>query len=425
MRAAEVILWKTRIGVVAIDEVSRYCTFKYDSEFIKSGIELSPIMMPLSENIYEFRTLSLESFKGLPGLISDSLPDKYGNAVINAWLASQDRTPESFNVIDRLCYIGTRGMGALEYSPDTSKELIGSNEIEINQLVEFSNQILNQKNRFTAEFNNDFREIIKVGTSAGGARAKAIIAFNEKTGVIKSGQIDAGTGFTYWILKLDGVDQKEETSHTRIEYAYYLMAKEAKIDMSESRLIKKDNYYHFLTKRFDRVVSEDGSINKVHMQSLGALLHRDYNEPGTLSYEEAVQAMVTLDLKKFEIEEFFRRMVFNVISRNQDDHVKNVSFLMNRYGEWSLSPAYDLTYSFNPNGKWTAVHQMIINGKRSDIRLNDLLNSAKAMRIKEDKAMEICVEVDRAISKWNHFAREAYLEEETIKLLEDSFIKYF
>lgn len=424
MRAAEVILWKTRIGVVAIDEDSRYCTFKYDSEFIKSGIELSPIMMPLTENIYEFRTLSLESFKGLPGLISDSLPDKYGNAVINAWLASQGRTPESFNVIDRLCYIGTRGMGALEYSPDTSKEFKGSNEIEINQLVEFSNQILNQKKRITEEFNNDFREIIKVGTSAGGARAKAIIAFNEKTGVIKSGQIDAGKGYTYWILKLDGVDQQEETSHTRVEYAYYLMAKEAKIDISESRLIRRDNYYHFMTKRFDRVVTEDGTINKVHMQSLGALLHRDYNEPGTLSYEEAVQAMVTLNLKKSEIEEFFRRMVFNVISRNQDDHVKNVSFLMNRNGEWSLSPAYDLTYSFNPNGKWTAVHQMIINGKRSDIRLDDLLKSAKAMRIKEDKAMEIIVEVNSAISKWNKFAREAYLEEETIKRLEDSFIKY-
>ncbi len=424
MRAAEVILWKTRIGVVAIDEDSRYCTFKYDSEFIKSGIELSPIMMPLTENIYEFRTLSLESFKGLPGLISDSLPDKYGNAVINAWLASQGRTPESFNVIDRLCYIGTRGMGALEYSPDTSKEFKGSNEIEINQLVEFSNQILNQKKRITEEFNNDFREIIKVGTSAGGARAKAIIAFNEKTGVIKSGQIDAGKGYTYWILKLDGVDQQEETSHTRVEYAYYLMAKEAKIDISESRLIRRDNYYHFMTKRFDRVVTEDGTINKVHMQSLGALLHRDYNEPGTLSYEEAVQAMVTLNLKKSEIEEFFRRMVFNVISRNQDDHVKNVSFLMNRNGEWSLSPAYDLTYSFNPNGKWTAVHQMIINGKRSDIRLDDLLKSAKAMRIKEDKAMGIIVEVNSAISKWNKFAREAYLEEETIKRLEDSFIKY-
>lgn len=424
MRAAEVILWKTRIGVVAIDEDSRYCTFKYDSEFIKSGIELSPIMMPLTENIYEFRTLSLESFKGLPGLISDSLPDKYGNAVINAWLASQGRTPESFNVIDRLCYIGTRGMGALEYSPDTSKEFKGSNEIEINQLVEFSNQILNQKKCITEEFNNDFREIIKVGTSAGGARAKAIIAFNEKTGVIKSGQIDAGKGYTYWILKLDGVDQQEETSHTRVEYAYYLMAKEAKIDISESRLIRRDNYYHFMTKRFDRVVTEDGTINKVHMQSLGALLHRDYNEPGTLSYEEAVQAMVTLNLKKSEIEEFFRRMVFNVISRNQDDHVKNVSFLMNRNGEWSLSPAYDLTYSFNPNGKWTAVHQMIINGKRSDIRLDDLLKSAKAMRIKEDKAMEIIVEVNSAISKWNKFAREAYLEEETIKRLEDSFIKY-
>ena len=424
MRAVEVILWKTRIGVVALDEDTQYCTFKYDSEFIKSGINLAPITMPLSDNIYQFKTLSLESFKGLPGLISDSLPDKYGNAIINAWLASKGRTPESFNVIERLCYIGTRGMGALEFYPDINKELKESDEIEINQLVEFSNQILNQKAIISKDFNDDFKEIIKVGTSAGGARAKAIIAYNEKTGIIKSGQIGAGNGYTYWILKLDGVDQKEETSHTRVEYAYYLMAKEANISMSESRLIKKDRYYHFMTKRFDRIVLKDGTIDKVHMQTLGALLHRDYNEPGTLSYEEAVQAMYTLNLKRIDIEEFFRRMVFNVMSRNQDDHVKNISFLMNRKGEWSLSPAYDVTYSFNPNGKWTAVHQMIINGKRSDISLEDLLESAKSMRIKESKAMEIITEVSNAILKWRKFAKEAYLEEETIEILEESFVKY-
>lgn len=424
MKAVEVRLWKTRIGVVAIEEDTQFCTFKYDSDFIKSGIDVSPIMMPLSDNIYQFKALSLESFKGLPGLISDSLPDKYGNAIINAWLASQGRTAESFNVIDRLCYIGTRGMGALEFYPDKNKELKESDEIEINQLVELSNQILNQKENISKKYKDDLKEIIKVGTSAGGARAKAIIAFNQKTGIIRSGQVDAGKGYTYWLLKLDGVDQKEETSHTRIEYAYYLMAKEGHINMSESRLIKRDRYYHFMTKRFDRVELGDGSIDKVHMQTLGALIHRDYNEPGTLSYEEAAQAMYTIGLNKDDIEEFFRRMVFNVMSRNQDDHVKNISFLMNRKGEWALSPAYDITYSFNPNGQWTAVHQMMINGKRNNISKEDLLQSAKSMRIKNSKAIEIMTDVRKAIQQWSKFAMEAYMEDDTIKLLEETFIKF-
>jgi serine/threonine-protein kinase HipA len=424
MRAVEVRLWKTRIGVVAIEEDSKYCTFKYDSEFIKSGIEVSPIMMPLSENIYQFKALSLESFKGLPGLISDSLPDKYGNAIINAWLATQGRTAESFNVIDRLCYIGTRGMGAMEYFPDMNKELKESDEIEINQLVELSNQILNDKENITIQYKDNMKDIVKVGTSAGGARAKAIIAFNQKTGVIRSGQIDAGKGYSYWILKLDGVDQKEESSHTRIEYAYYLMAKEAHINMTESRLIKRDKYYHFMTKRFDRIELEDGSIDKVHMQTLGALMHRDYNEPGTLSYEEATQAMYAINLSKDDIEEFFRRMVFNVMSRNQDDHVKNISFLMNRRGKWVLSPAYDITYSFNPNGQWTAVHQMMINRKRNNISKEDLLQSAKAMRINASKALDIISDVSMAIQKWRVFATEASIDGNTIEMIEGSFIKY-
>jgi HipA-like C-terminal domain./HipA-like N-terminal domain. len=422
MIVAEVKLWKTRIGVVAIDDDSPYCTFKYDMDFINSGINVSPIMMPLSDTIYQFKTLSLESFKGLPGLISDSLPDRFGNAIIDAWLAANGRTVESFSIIERLCYIGTRGMGALEFFPDTNSANDNSDEVEISKLVELSNQILNHKETISKEDKDNFKDIIKVGTSAGGARAKAIIAYNEDTGVIKSGQINAGIGFTYWILKLDGVDQKEETSHTRIEYAYYLMAKEAKINMSESKLMKSDGYYHFMTKRFDRINLENGSMDKVHMQTLGALMHRDYNEPGTLSYEEAAQAMHKLGIKQSDTEQFFRRMVFNVMSRNQDDHVKNISFLMNRAGEWSLSPAYDVTYAYNPEGRWTAVHQMLINGKTSDINKDDLLQSAHSMRIKENRALEVISEVNGALLKWEEFANEAYLEIETINAIKNSFI---
>lgn len=424
MKALEVKLWGTRIGVVALDDDSPYCSFRYDSDFVKSGINVSPLMMPLSDVVYQFKALTLESFKGLPGLISDSLPDKYGDALINAWLASNNRTPDSFNVVERLCYIGTRGMGALEFFPDSNRELKIPDEIDIKQLVEISNQVLNEKENIYKEYKNGLNEILKVGTSAGGARAKAIIAYNEKTGVIKSGQVNAGKGFTYWILKLDGVNQKDETAHTRIEYAYYLMAKDAQIKMTESRLIKKDGYYHFMTKRFDRIMLDDGSIDKVHMQTLGALLHRDYNEPGTLSYEETVQAMIEINLKRDDILQFYRRMVFNVMSRNQDDHVKNISFLMNRRGEWSLSPAYDITYSYNPQGKWTSNHQMIINGKRSNYTKQDIIDSAKSMFIKEKEAIKIIDEVRQSILKWELFAKEAEVEDKMIKSLAETFILF-
>jgi serine/threonine-protein kinase HipA len=423
---AEVKLWETRIGVVAFDADSPFCTFRYDPDFVRTGINVSPIMMPLSNAIYQFKALSLESFRGLPGLLSDSLPDKYGNAIIDAWLEANGRTKESFSVIERLCYIGSRGMGALEFFPtlDIDKELNESEEIEVKQLVELSRKILSQKNAIMSKDKDKLDEIIKVGTSAGGARAKAIIAYNEKTGLIKSGQIDAGRGYTYWILKLGGVNQDKETPYTRIEYAYYLMAKEAKIIMSESRLKYIDKQFHFMTRRFDRVINEDGSVGKVHMQTLGALMHIDYREPGIISYEGVVQMMYKLGMKQSETEQFFRRMVFNVMSINCDDHVKNISFLMDRNGKWSLSPAYDVTYSYNPQGDWTYAHQMLINGKKSDISKNDLIKSAQAMKIKEEKALEIIGDVKKALLKWKDYAEQAHLDAKTIADYEIKFILY-
>lgn len=314
-------------------------------------------------------------------------------------------------------------MGALEFKPAFDLSFNTSSTLEINQLVELSNQILNQKQRMTKKIHDDLNEIIKVGTSAGGARAKAIIAYNETTGEIKSGEIDAGKGFSYWILKLDGIDQQEETSHTRIKYAYYLMALDAKISMNESRLIEKDNYFHFMTKRFDRLELENGQFEKLHMQSLGALTHRDYNEPGTFSYEEAAHIMFELNLKRSEFEEFFRRMVFNIVFRNQDDHVKNTSFLMNRSGEWSLSPAYDITYAFNPLGKWTSTHQMLVNGKRLNISKEDILNVARTMNIREKRALTIIKEIDETRLKWNEFAKIAQLNKQTAKNLKKTFLE--
>lgn len=422
MRVAEVRLWGTKIGAVSIEDDSPYCSFAYDENFLKSDIQISPIKMPLATTVYQFKNLSLESFKGLPGLLSDSLPDRYGNAIINAWLLANGRTPESFNIIERLCSIGTRAMGALEFHPDQNKMMNKIQDLEIESLVELSNQILNQKESISALDKDDIKEIIKVGTSAGGARAKAIIAYNEKTGTIKSGQIDAGKDYTYWILKLDGVNQKEETAHTKIEYAYYLMALEAKIIMSESRLLSKNGDHHFMTKRFDRVIDASGKMDKLHMQTLGALLHLDYNEPGLISYEEVTQIMYNLGLKLSDNEQFYRRMVFNVMARNQDDHVKNISFLMDRKGIWSLSPAYDVTYAYNPDGEWTKSHHMLINGKRMNIDHNDLLQAAYAMKIKEEKAIEIILDVKRALLKWQDFAKQALIDEVTIDAIKKMFI---
>lgn len=420
--AAEIKLWGKVIAAISMEEGSPYVYFRYNDDFLNSGIELSPIMMPLLDVSYQFRTLSLGTFKGLPGLLADSLPDKYGNKIIDTWLHSQGRSLDSFNIIERLCYIGKRGMGALEFHPVTHKGLDEVEDVEITQLVKLSNDIINSKTLIKVNQDESIQEIIKVGTSAGGARAKAIIAYHEQKGLIKSGQIDAGRGFTYWLLKLDGIDQAYEATFTRREYAYYLMALEAKITMSESRLLEKDGLYHFMTKRFDRIINKSGEMEKLHMQTLGAISHVDYNEPGMMSYEDTITIMESLKLQKEDYDQFYRRMVFNVMARNQDDHVKNISFLMDKQGNWSLSPAYDITFAYNPNGQWTSRHQMTINAKDKDLTLNDLLIAARNMKITEDRSKQIINEVRSAILKWEIFAQKAWLKETEIHAIKKYFL---
>jgi serine/threonine-protein kinase HipA len=425
MIVAEVYLWNRRIGAVSVDQDSGYHLFAYDPQFILSNIQVSPIMMPLSSDVYQFNTLEYDTFKGLPGLLADSLPDKYGNAILDGWLAANGRTKESFNSIERLCYIGERGMGALEFRPSRDLDFGESDEIDVNKLVELSNEILNHKESITVKDKDRLVDIIKVGTSAGGARAKAIIAYNEKTGVVKSGQINAGKDFTYWILKLGGVTQdQEEENFTRREFAYYLMAKEAGINMMESRLLSIDNMYHFMTKRFDRIIMDDGTLMKVHMQTLGALTHVSYNNPGLMSYEEVSQIMYDLGVEASENKEFFRRMVFNIMAINRDDHVKNISFLMDQKGKWSLSPAYDVTFAYNPEGRYTFEHQMRVNGKTKDISKTDILKAAKTMNIREKHALIIIDEIQSALGKWRTFAKEAKLDDITIDEIEKMFIRY-
>lgn len=417
MIAAEVYLWGTRIGVVAQENVSDIPKFNYDTNFLKSGIQVSPIAMPLSEQIFTFPALNKESFHGLPGLLSDSLPDRYGTKLIERYLAEQGRSIKELTAVERLCYTGKRGMGALEYVPAKYYMGIKDSSINIDALVRLASDILSEKKAVHLSGDEQLmQQIINVGTSAGGARAKAIIAWNEETNDIRSGQISAGDGYAYWLIKFDGVsnnkdhgDKEDGPSYTRIEYAYHLMAKAAGIDMSECRLYRENGRYHFMTKRFDRE-GENGA--KIHMQSLGAIAHYDYNAPGVYGYEQAADILYRLGSSQKDVERLYRRMVFNVMARNQDDHVKNIAFLMDKKGKWRLSPAYDVTYACDTNNYWLARHQMSVNGKLESITDKDLQECAKKMNIGKRRADKIIDEVRFAVKNWQIYAEQSYIRED-------------
>lgn len=414
----EVRLWGRTIGAVALQDGEEVAAFEYDPAFAQSGIQVAPIAMPLSRQVYRFPELSRQTFLGLPGLLADSLPDRFGNALIDAWLASQGRQPASFNAVERLCYTGERGMGALEFAPSIGPKARQTNPIEIGKLVELASEVLTHRNKLQASFADEekehaLRDILRVGTSAGGARAKAVIAWNPKTNEVRSGQVQAARGFEYWLLKFDGVsgnkdkELEDPQGYGVIEYAYALMARECGIDISECRLFEENGRHHFMTRRFDRLASGE----KLHMQSLCALAHYDFNMAGAYSYEQALLVMRQLQLPMQAIEQQFRRMAFNIVARNQDDHVKNIAFLMNKSGEWSLAPAFDVTYSFNPSGAWTASHQMTMNGKRDQFGMDDFNACARSASLKRGRAATIVAEVQTTVSKWRSFAEQASLPE--------------
>jgi serine/threonine-protein kinase HipA len=416
---ARVQLWGRTIGAVSMEEGRDYAAFQYDPEFAASGIELSPLVMPLSDRVYEFPSLMRQTFHGLPGLVADSLPDRFGNALINAWLATQGRTPESFSAVERLCYTGTRGMGALEFAPVLGPRPRTAVRIQIDSLVRLASEVLSRRGGLRESFSGPARaralkQILCVGTSAGGARAKAVIAWNRRTHEVRSGQLPAGEGFEYWLLKFDGVsgnkdkELEDPKGYGAIEHAYHLMARSAGVVMSECRLLEENGRRHFMTRRFDRV--EGGA--KLHMQSLGALGHYDFNRAGAHSYEEAFMAVRRLSLPMSSVEQLFRRMAFNIVARNQDDHVKNIAFLMDREGRWSLAPAFDVTYSHNPAGDWTAVHQMTMNGRRDQFTHADFEACGRAALMKRGRAGEILEEVITAVRQWPSFAGEARVPDE-------------
>lgn len=424
---AEVRLWGRVIGAVALDERRDVGEFQYDPEFAASGIQIAPLMMPLSKKVYSFPQLPEKTFHGLPGLLSDSLPDKFGNALIDAWLATLGRTPQSFNAVERLCYTGTRGMGALEFSPVIGPRPRKAHKIEIDSLVRLASEVLQNRLGLEGNFDGKKREqalndILRVGTSAGGARAKAVIAWNRETNEVRSGQIEAGDGFDYWLLKFDGVagNKDKELDDPKgfgaIEYAYYLMARAAGIHMSECRLLEENGRRHFMTRRFDRLAGG----KKLHMQSLGAMAHLDFNQAGAHAYEQAMLVIRELDMPEETAEEQFRRMIFNIVARNQDDHVKNIAFLMDKQGRWSLSPAFDVTYSHNPSGEWTARHQMTVNGKRDDFSKADLKACEKSSMLKRGRSALILEQVTEAVKRWPDFAIQAGVSDEWTSQIQKS-----
>jgi serine/threonine-protein kinase HipA len=420
MVVARVNIWGQFAGAVLWDEVTQAGSFEFDEAFIKTGLDLSPIKMPLEElqkgkRIFSFPGLPKQTYHGLPGLLADSLPDRFGNELINAWLARQGRTPESMNPVERLCYIGKRGMGAMEFEPATPGPGDTSITIEIDELVKLAKEAMEVKKELNTSIDDKdgLMNIIRVGTSAGGARAKAVIAYNEKTKEIRSGQLEIPKGFTHWLLKLDGVTNDklgDPKGYGRIEYGYYKMALACGIKMMESKLMEENGRAHFMTRRFDRLSGNE----KLHMQTLCGLAHYDYNQPTTYSYEQAFQVMRDLRLEHNDAQQLFRRMVFNVIAMNNDDHTKNISFLMDKEGNWKLSPAYDVTYAFDPTNLWLAQHQLSINGKRKNITVDDILTIAKEISLKKGK--DIIEEIATGVSGWEGFANEAGIP---VKQMED------
>lgn len=419
MTTAAVNLWGTRIGAVTAEDDGGAARFQYSPGFIESHIEVAPLTMPLRRAEYSFPGLSADSFHGLPGLLADSLPDKYGQALIDAWLASQGRTPGSFTPVERLCYVGRRAMGALEYEPVEGPDGEEDHPLDVAALVELASEALADREKFIANFEEGsrrqaMRDILRVGTSAGGARAKALIAYNPDTGEVRSGQLNLGTGFEHWLIKLDGVAENRDREaladpqgYGTIEYAYWLMAGDFGIEMTECRLLPEGGRRHFMTRRFDR----DEYGNRRHVQTLAAIAHLDYKQAAVHSYEEAFGVMSRLELTAEEFEQQYRRMVFNVVARNQDDHTKNVSYIMDRGGRFSLSPAYDVTHAYAPSGDWTARHQMSVNGKRDDFSVEDFIAAGKTAKLPRGRAQAILREATDVVSQWPGYAERANVPE--------------
>jgi serine/threonine-protein kinase HipA len=406
---ASLFLWGEEAGAVAWNDDRGVGEFEYSPKFIAGRREIAPLTMPLGPGVFSFQSINRQTYHGLPGLLADSLPDRFGNRMIDLWLARQGRAAGDFSPIERLCYIGNRGMGALEFKPSLGPNVRKSVPVELSELVNLASEILNHRTNWAVNLKGEKAAaldlIFKVGTSAGGNRAKAVVAWNPASGEVRSGQVPAPPGFEPWILKFDGVKDVslgDPQGFGRIEYAYHRMAVAAGIAMSDCRILEENGRAHFMTRRFDR---HRDNGEKIHMLSLCGMAHFDFNASGEYGYEQAFSVLQRLSLGYPALHEMFGRMVFNVLARNQDDHTRNIAFLMDRQGRWSLSPAFDMVWAYNPEGRWTNRHQMSINGKRDEFSIGDLLTVAKMFGIKG--ARETVDRVAEAVAQWERFAHEA------------------
>ncbi len=418
MNVADIKIWGELVGAVAWDEKTNLANFEYDPKFKKLNWDLAPLKMPINNsrriiNFPELRknnNVEYDTFKGLPGLLADVLPDRYGNQLINMWLAQQGRAQDSMNPVEMLCFIGSRGMGALEFEPASIKGSNNTFAIEVNSLVDIAQKMLSKREYFTTNLGEDeekaVMEILKIGTSAGGARPKAVIAFNEKTNEVKSGQTKAPNGFEHWLIKLDGVSDVQlgdSKGYGRVEMAYYNMATACGIDMMQSKLLEENGRAHFMTKRFDR----QGGNTRHHIQTFCAIKHFDFNQVNSYSYEQLFQVMRELKLSYHDMEQMFRRMVFNVIARNCDDHTKNFSFRLKKHGEWELAPAYDICHAYRPGSEWVSQHALSINNKRKNITKEDLIVIGNSIKCK--KSAHIIEEINETVKQWTNFANDVNL----------------
>ncbi len=415
IKNAFINIWDKRVGAIHWNQDLRVADFEFDPAFFQYKLDVSPLKMPISDGrskISSFPDLAGSStFKGLPGLLADVLPDRYGNALINAWLARVGRPADSMNPVEMLCFAGKRGMGALEFEPVVPQSANQASKLEINSLVEVAQQILSGRQLFYTDLSHDeqkaLSDILKIGTSAGGARAKAVIAYHPETGEVRSGQANAPEGFSQWLLKFDGVEDSQfgtTSGYGRVEMAYYLMAVDCGIEMMESRLIEENGRAHFLTKRFDRLPANE----KLHVQTFCGLMHYDFNDVFSFSYEQLFQTMRMLRLTYPQAEQMFRRMVFNVMAQNCDDHTKNFAFLMDQVGNWKLAPAYDICHAYRPGSNWVSQHALSINGKRQGITRDDLLEVARQINVK--KAPAILAQTSEVIGNWLQYAEQTKVE---------------
>jgi serine/threonine-protein kinase HipA len=432
MDTALIKIWDTLVGAVTWNSRMGYGRFEYDSNFKKEGIDLAPLKMPVNTNqsIFSFPALrkkvdgGLDTFKGLPGLLADVLPDRYGNELINLWLAQQGRPMDSMNPVETLCFIGSRGMGALEFEPLVLKENKNNVTLEIDSLVNIANKVLSAKKFFSTNLKSDeakaLLDILKVGTSAGGARPKALIAYNKRTGEVKSGQASAPKGFEHWLLKLDGVSAVQlgaTHGYGRVEMAYYNMATACGITIMPSQLLEENGRAHFMTKRFDRMA---GSV-KHHVQTFCAMQHFDFNFVNSFSYEQLFQTLRMLRLTYADAEQLFRRMVFNVLAKNCDDHTKNFAFILKQGGSWALAPAYDICHAYQPQHQWVSQHALSVNGKRENITMQDFITVAELNGIK--KAETIVNDIYKIVSDWKAFATEVKVAPKLTKAIEATLVK--